>query len=77
MGHACGQTIRSAPLVACRSLYKTNINMETETRNQTSARADKPVLNPDALDQLLGQMVNRGELWIIRECAKAVKLCDL
>ena len=32
--------------------------METETRNQTSARADKPVLNPDALNQLLGQMVN-------------------
>src|SRR5215469_17524152 len=58
MGHACGQTIRSAPLVACRSLYKRNINMVTETRNQTSARADKPVLNPDALDQLLGQMVN-------------------
>jgi SAM-dependent methyltransferase len=32
--------------------------METETRNQTSAAADKPALNPDALNQLLGQMVN-------------------
>ena len=32
--------------------------METTTRNQTLAGADKPALNPDALNQLLEQMVN-------------------
>ena len=32
--------------------------METTTRNETSAAADKPALNPDTLNQILGQMVN-------------------
>jgi hypothetical protein len=32
--------------------------METTTRSETSAGAGKPSLNPDALNQLLGQMVN-------------------
>jgi hypothetical protein len=34
------------------------IDMETATRSETSAGADKHSLNPDALNQLLGQMVN-------------------
>src|SRR6516225_4319749 len=34
------------------------IDMETTTRSETSAGADKRSLNPDALNQLLGQMVN-------------------
>jgi hypothetical protein len=34
------------------------IDMETTTRSETSAGADKHSLNPDALNQLLGQMVN-------------------
>jgi hypothetical protein len=34
------------------------IDMETTTRSETSAGAGKPSLNPDALNQLLGQMVN-------------------
>ena len=32
--------------------------METTTQSQTSAGADKVSLNPDALNQLLGQMIN-------------------
>ena len=32
--------------------------MQTTTRSETSAGADKPSLNPDALNQLLGKMVN-------------------
>ena len=32
--------------------------METTTQSQTSADADKVSLNPDALNQLLGQMIN-------------------
>ena len=32
--------------------------MKTTTRSETSAGADKPSLNPDALNQLLEQMVN-------------------
>jgi hypothetical protein len=32
--------------------------METTTRIETSVGAEKPSLNPDALNQLLGQMVN-------------------
>jgi hypothetical protein len=34
------------------------IDMKTTTRSETSAGADKPSLNPDALNQLLEQMVN-------------------
>jgi predicted flap endonuclease-1-like 5' DNA nuclease len=34
------------------------IDMETTTRSETSASADKSSLNPDTLNQLLGQMVN-------------------
>src|ERR1700751_2879297 len=30
----------------------------TTTQSETSAGADKPSLNPDALNQLLGQMIN-------------------
>jgi|SRR5580704_6202536 hypothetical protein len=41
-----------------RTLNK-KIDMETTTtQSETSAGADKPSLNPDALNQLLGQMVN-------------------
>src|SRR5258706_15531872 len=32
--------------------------METTTRSETPAGAGKPSLNPDALNQLLGQMIN-------------------
>ena len=32
--------------------------METTAQSQTSAGADKVSLNPDALNQLLGQMIN-------------------
>jgi SAM-dependent methyltransferase len=32
--------------------------MKTTTQIETPSRADKPALNPDALNQLLGQMVN-------------------
>jgi hypothetical protein len=41
-----------------RTLNK-KIDMETTTtQSETSAGADKPSLNPDALNQLLGQMTN-------------------
>src|SRR5580693_7191604 len=46
---------RSTPSVES-SIKK--IDMETTTQSQTSAGADKVSLNHDALDQLLGQMIN-------------------
>src|SRR5215469_14941243 len=41
-----------------QSKSQLKIDMETITRSQTSAGADKHSLNPEALNQLLGQMVN-------------------
>jgi predicted flap endonuclease-1-like 5' DNA nuclease len=53
--HACGETIGQRHQSKSQ---QTKIDMETTTRSETSASADKPSLNPDALNQLLGQMVN-------------------
>src|SRR5260221_11763520 len=41
-----------------QSLNKRNIQMEITTRSETPRGADKPSLNPDALNQLVEQMVN-------------------
>src|SRR4029077_12320625 len=50
---------RSTPSVESSIKNKNKIDMETTTtQSQTSAGADKVSLNPDALNQLLGQMIN-------------------
>lgn len=49
------ETIRLTPAIEDQ---QKKINMETTTRNKTSAGIDEYSLNPDALNQLLAQMVN-------------------
>src|SRR5258708_2969180 len=66
-----------------QSLNKRNIQMEITTRSETPRGADKPSLNPDALNQLVEQMVNdlgaavNGALVVLGELGIYTALADI